>query len=153
MKNQKKFRRIRLNIIRTSRQIWIYDRKKKERNTGDLSFCAPFKTDTGYVEESRALIFFPYICILHKYIIFYTCSAQDMMERSFLSQVFVCLSSVRYFLNLIPDVSLATSISESIQIVRKYYLLFFAYFSLTARKRFIYKVYVEATRLYSRELT
>lgn len=34
--------------------------------TGDLSFCAPFKTDTGYAEGSRALMFFPYIRILHK---------------------------------------------------------------------------------------
>lgn len=75
--------------------MWRREEREKGKgyeHTGDLSFCAPFKTDTGYAEGSRALMFFfffPYIRILHKYVIFYTCSACDGM---LISVIDLCVS-------------------------------------------------------------
>lgn len=72
--------------------------KGRDMNTGDLSFCALFKTDTGYAEGSRALMFFSYIRILHKYVMCFThvlhvfVECEHGMGRLFLSQVFVCPS-------------------------------------------------------------
>lgn len=56
-------------------------------NVEDLSFCASFKTDTGYTEGSRALtflrIFVYYIGMQSFYTHIHTCSRYGMRDGAF----------------------------------------------------------------------
>lgn len=72
MINKRKSKKISQNLIKCYIDRYEYvtkgERKREkgsDMNTEDLSFCAPFKTDTGYAEGSRALMFFRiFVCYI-----------------------------------------------------------------------------------------